>query len=109
MCSIISHTHQTAPTQFVEANIIRFSYRRFGNPRGVPVVLNQHFKGTLDYGDPAVTDGLAKRGKSSCSTTLTSPRGIGNPRRRRQRDRHIVEHRRGCAAKYRSSSSWRPG
>ena len=26
------HTHQTAPTQFVEANGIRFAYRRFGKP-----------------------------------------------------------------------------
>jgi hypothetical protein len=26
------HNHQTAPTQFVEANGIRFAYRRFGNP-----------------------------------------------------------------------------
>ena len=25
------HTHQTAPTQFVEAKGIRFAYRRFGN------------------------------------------------------------------------------
>jgi len=24
------YTHQTAPTQFVEANSIRFAYRRFG-------------------------------------------------------------------------------
>ena len=24
------HSHQTAPTQFVEANGIRFAYRRFG-------------------------------------------------------------------------------
>lgn len=54
------HTHQTAPTQFVEANGIRFAYRRFGNPQGVPVVLNQHFRGSLDYWDPAVTDGLAQ-------------------------------------------------
>ena len=28
------HTHQTAPTQFVEANGIRFAYRRFGKPDG---------------------------------------------------------------------------
>jgi pimeloyl-ACP methyl ester carboxylesterase len=56
-----AYTHQTAPTQFVEANGIRFAYRRFGEPRGgVPIVLNQHFKGTMDYWDPAVTDGLAK-------------------------------------------------
>ena len=30
------HTHQTAPTQFVEANGIRFAYRRFGKASGVP-------------------------------------------------------------------------
>jgi pimeloyl-ACP methyl ester carboxylesterase len=53
------HTHQTAPTQFVEANGIRFAYRRFGKPAGVPLVFNQHFTGTMDHWDPAVTDGLA--------------------------------------------------
>ncbi len=54
------HDHQTAPTQFVEANGIRFAYRRFGNPAGVPLVFNQHFTGTMDHWDPAVIDGLAK-------------------------------------------------
>jgi pimeloyl-ACP methyl ester carboxylesterase len=54
------HTHQTAPTQFVEVNGIRFAYRRFGNAGGVPLVLNQHFTGTMDHWDPAVIDGLAK-------------------------------------------------
>ena len=53
-------THDTAPTQFVEAKGIRFAYRRFGEARGVPIILNQHFRGTMDYWDPAVTDGLAK-------------------------------------------------
>jgi len=53
------HTHQTAPTQFVEANGIRFAYRHFGKPGGVPLVFNQHFTGTMDHWDPAVTDGLA--------------------------------------------------
>jgi pimeloyl-ACP methyl ester carboxylesterase len=54
------YTHQTAPTQFVEANGIRFAYRRFGKASGVPIVFNQHFRGTMNYWDPAVTDGLAK-------------------------------------------------
>jgi pimeloyl-ACP methyl ester carboxylesterase len=54
------HTHQTAPTQFVEAKGIRFAYRRFGKSGGVPLVLNQHFTGTMDHWDPAVTDGFAK-------------------------------------------------
>jgi pimeloyl-ACP methyl ester carboxylesterase len=53
------HSHQTAPTQFVEANGIRFAYRRFGKSGGVPLVFNQHFTGTIDHWDPAVTDGLA--------------------------------------------------
>jgi pimeloyl-ACP methyl ester carboxylesterase len=53
------HTHQTAPTRFVEANGIRFAYRHFGKPGGVPLVFNQHFTGTMDHWDPAVTDGLA--------------------------------------------------
>ncbi|MBV9748166.1 MAG: alpha/beta hydrolase [Acetobacteraceae bacterium] len=54
------HTHNTAPTQFVEAYGIRFAYRRFGKAGGVPIVLNQHFPGTMDHWDPAVTDGLAR-------------------------------------------------
>jgi pimeloyl-ACP methyl ester carboxylesterase len=54
------YTHQTAPTQFVQANGIRFAYRRFGKANGVPIVFNQHYTGTMDYWDPAVTDGLAR-------------------------------------------------
>jgi hypothetical protein len=34
----IVHTHQTAPTQFVEANGIRSAYRRFGKPDGASLV-----------------------------------------------------------------------
>jgi pimeloyl-ACP methyl ester carboxylesterase len=54
------HTHQTAPTQYVDANGIRFAYRRFGKIGGVPLVFNQHFIRTMDYWDPAVTDGLTQ-------------------------------------------------
>jgi hypothetical protein len=42
------HTHQTVPTQFVEANGTRFAYRRFGKASGVPIVFNLHYPG--DYG-----------------------------------------------------------
>src|SRR6202163_665862 len=58
--SIMMHSHQTTPTQFVEANGIRFAYRRFGKTGGVPIVFNQHYIGTMDYWDPMVTDGLAR-------------------------------------------------
>ena len=55
-----NYTHQTAPTQFVQANGILFAYRRFGKAGGVPIVFNLHYLGTMDYWDPAVTDGLAR-------------------------------------------------
>src|SRR3982075_1798427 len=58
--TIMIHPHQTAPPQFVEANGIRFAYRRFGKAGGVPIVFNQHYIGTMDYWDPVVTDGLAR-------------------------------------------------
>ncbi len=55
-----TQTHQTATTQYVDANGIRFAYRRFGRKGGIPLVFNQHFTGTMDHWDPAVTDGLAQ-------------------------------------------------
>src|SRR6266850_7287721 len=57
---MVTHTHQTAPTRFVEAKGIRFAYRRFGKASGVPLVFNMHFTGTMDHWDPLVTDGFAK-------------------------------------------------
>ena len=54
------YTAITAPTQFVEANGIRFAYRRWGKEGKLPLVFNQHFTGSLDNWDPAVLDGLAK-------------------------------------------------
>ena len=59
-----THTHQTAPTQFVYGNNIHFAYRRFGEPSGVPLVFNMHFTGTIDHWDPAVTDGPRERAGS---------------------------------------------
>src|SRR5258708_11130285 len=58
--SMTQHSHQTAPTQFVDAAGIRFAYRRFGKSGGVPLVFNMHFTSTMDHWDPAVIDGLAK-------------------------------------------------
>src|SRR5260370_20443515 len=58
--TIMIHPRQTAPTQFVEANGIRFAYRRFDKAGGAPLVFNQHYIGTMDYWDPTVTDGLAR-------------------------------------------------
>lgn len=53
-------THANAPTQFVEANGIRFAYRRLGQVDGIPLIFLQHFTGTMDSWDPAVVDGFAR-------------------------------------------------
>src|ERR1700739_5181126 len=55
-----THTATTVPTRSVEANGIRFAYRRWGKQSGLPLVFNQHFTGNLDNWDPAILDGLAK-------------------------------------------------
>src|SRR6202034_2235364 len=52
-------THDTAPTQYAEAGGIRFAYRRFGRPERPPLVFFQHFMGTLDDHDPALSDAFA--------------------------------------------------
>jgi hypothetical protein len=52
----MTHAHQTAATRFVEANDIRFAYRRFGKAGGVPIVFNLHYRGTMDYWDPVSSD-----------------------------------------------------
>ena len=49
----------TAPTQFVQTKTETYAYRRFGSGSGLPLLLLQHFTGTLDNWDPAVTDALA--------------------------------------------------
>jgi pimeloyl-ACP methyl ester carboxylesterase len=49
----------TAPTQFLQVNNETYAYRRFGNGAGLPLLFLQHFTGTLDNWDPAVTDPLA--------------------------------------------------
>src|ERR1700749_1192949 len=56
---MITYSRRTAPTQYVQANGIRFAYRRFGATGGIPLVFNMHFMGTMDHWDPAVTDGFA--------------------------------------------------
>lgn len=49
----------TAPTRFLDAGPQRYAYRRFGAGSGLPLLCLQHFMGTLDNWDPAVTDPLA--------------------------------------------------
>jgi pimeloyl-ACP methyl ester carboxylesterase len=54
-----NYSHETAPTQFVETQGIRYAYRRFGNPGTVPLLFGEYFNSNMDGWDPAVTNGLA--------------------------------------------------
>jgi pimeloyl-ACP methyl ester carboxylesterase len=54
-------THETVPTAFIDVKDAKFAYRSFGQKEGVPIVFLQHFTGTMDNWDPAVTNELAKK------------------------------------------------
>ncbi len=56
----MSNSHVNAPTQFIQTSNEKYAYRRFGTKSKTPLLLLQHFTGTLDNWDPLVTDGLAK-------------------------------------------------
>jgi pimeloyl-ACP methyl ester carboxylesterase len=53
-------SNTTASTQFVESALETYAYRRFGRGVTPPLLFLQHFTGTLDNWDPALTDALAK-------------------------------------------------
>ena len=50
----------SVPTQFLQASGETYAYRRFGSGPGLALLCLQHFTGTLDNWDPAVTDPLAR-------------------------------------------------
>jgi pimeloyl-ACP methyl ester carboxylesterase len=52
-------THNTAPTQYIDAGGRRFAYRRFGRPGRPPLMFFQHFRGNLDDHDPSLSDDFA--------------------------------------------------
>jgi pimeloyl-ACP methyl ester carboxylesterase len=52
-------SNTTAPTKFIDTKLEKYAYRRFGSGAGLPLLCLQHFTGTLDNWDPAVTDSLA--------------------------------------------------
>jgi pimeloyl-ACP methyl ester carboxylesterase len=54
-----NYTHDTVPTQFVEAKGIRYAYRRFGKPGTIPLLFLEYFDSNMDGWDPDVTNGLA--------------------------------------------------
>jgi pimeloyl-ACP methyl ester carboxylesterase len=59
MMSTRTASNSSAPTQLLQLDGQSYAYRRFGNPAGLPLLCLQHFTGTLDNWDPAVTDPMA--------------------------------------------------
>ena len=55
----MSNSAIAAPTQFLQTSKEKYAYRRFGKKSKYPLLFMQHFTGTLDNWDPAVTDALA--------------------------------------------------
>src|SRR5438046_8171813 len=74
MSSTATASNTTAPTQILQVSGHSYAYRRFGNGAGLPLLCLQHFTGTLDNWDPAVTDPLA----SGREVSLFDNAGVGH-------------------------------
>jgi pimeloyl-ACP methyl ester carboxylesterase len=66
-------SNTTAPTQFLQGRLGTYAYRRLGGGIKRPLICLQHFIGTLDNWDPAVTDPLA----SNREVILFDSAGVG--------------------------------
>jgi pimeloyl-ACP methyl ester carboxylesterase len=53
-------TQETAVTQYVHANGTRLAFRRLGLHSGTPLVMLMHFRGNMDFWDPALINSLAR-------------------------------------------------
>lgn len=51
---------ETARTEYLNVGDVRFAFRRLGQADGTPLILLQHFTGTMDAWDPAVANSLAE-------------------------------------------------
>ncbi len=54
-----NHAYATVPTQFVEANGIKFAYRSYGKTGDIPVIYFNHLTANLDNCDPRIMDAIA--------------------------------------------------
>jgi len=71
--SAVTASNITAPTRFLATRNATYAYRRLGSGTGRPLLCLQHFTGTLDNWDPAVTDPLA----SGRDVILFDSAGVG--------------------------------
>ena len=55
----VNYTYATVPTQFVDANGIKFAYRSYGKEGDIPVIYLNHLTANLDNCDPRIMDAIA--------------------------------------------------
>src|SRR5882757_10168528 len=73
MSNVKAASNISSPTEFLETKKGKYAYRRFGGGPALPLLFLQHFTGTLDNWDPAVTDPLA----SGREVILLDNAGVG--------------------------------
>ena len=54
-------TYETAENRFIDINGIKHAYRLFGKSEGIPLFLHVHFRGNMDWWDPAFINPLAAK------------------------------------------------
>lgn len=58
---VVNYTYATVPTQFIEANGIKFAYRSYGREGDIPVIYFNHLTANLDNCDPRIMDAIAEQ------------------------------------------------
>ncbi|KAL2071384.1 hypothetical protein VTL71DRAFT_12619 [Oculimacula yallundae] len=66
-------TQETAVTKYIVANGTKLAYRQLGLISGIPLVMLMHFRGNMDFWDPALINALA----TSRPIILLDNAGIG--------------------------------
>ncbi|KAK9319839.1 Alpha/Beta hydrolase protein [Lipomyces orientalis] len=54
-------TQQTSVTRYIDVLGVKTAYRHFGSKAGVPLLFNQHFRGTMDHWDPLLINTIAEK------------------------------------------------
>ncbi|KAG9230808.1 Alpha/Beta hydrolase protein [Amylocarpus encephaloides] len=54
------YTQETAITLYADAKGTKLAYRRLGVDSGIPLVMLMHFRGNMDFWDPALINALAR-------------------------------------------------
>src|SRR6266478_2621753 len=57
------YTHENTPTRYINVGGLQIAYRRFGPPKGVPLLMLNCVVAHMNNWDPAITNGFASRGE----------------------------------------------